>query len=184
MPALNFERYMLTQLQHFYISQFQNADRDVFSSLSFPHALTPQQLIDFSAYTWDDDGLFLLRNMMKQASNEWSKLIGRPPAVCPYKVSEDYEARLHEAQYWNGGSDLFAAFGIPIDGWVHPDEFETKVEAVRTLVQQMTDMSDDEEETKKGLTGLEAIRLIGPWRVGRNNADIAVGSALQPFAYL
>ncbi|KAL4947114.1 phosphotransferase enzyme family protein [Aspergillus filifer] len=48
-------RYQLTQLQKFYISKLRKIDNDVFSALSFPQALTRQQLIDFSAYTWHEN---------------------------------------------------------------------------------------------------------------------------------
>jgi lysyl-tRNA synthetase class 2 len=64
-------RYQLTQLQRHYISKFREVDDNLFSALSFPQALTRQQLVDFAGHTWEYDGLYMFREMMLRAFREW-----------------------------------------------------------------------------------------------------------------
>ncbi|KAI9731010.1 MAG: hypothetical protein M1834_005471 [Cirrosporium novae-zelandiae] len=93
----NLLRYQLTQLQRFYISKFQNLDNGVFRALSDPHALTRQQLVDFAGSTWEDDGLFLFREMMHRTRRDWEEITGRPRCECPVSFSPD-ELSSHTAE--------------------------------------------------------------------------------------
>lgn len=166
-----FQRYQLTQLQRLYISKFRESDPDVFSALSFPHALTRQQLIDFSGYTWDDDGLFLLREMILRTGREWMELTGQPQSSCPVVFSAD-ELASHaaEAKSWDDRRDLFGALGVPIDGWVHPEDFEAKVETMRNLVASVIDAADDKDGVRDALRAWK-LSDSGPARLG-NLMDI------------
>lgn len=148
----NLQRYQLTQLQRLYISKFREIDNDVFSALSFPQALTRQQLIDFSGYTWDDDGLFPFREMMVRTRREWMELTGQPQSLCPVTFTADELAsHVAEAKNWEDRKDLFDALGVPLDGWVHLEDFEAKVEAMRNLVSSVIDLADDKEAVKHAL---------------------------------
>lgn len=125
----NLQRYQLTQLQRLYISKFCQIDNDVVSALSFPQALTRQQLIDFSGYTWEDDGLFLFREMMIRTWREWMEFTGQPQSSCPVTFGADELAsHVAEGTSWEDRRELFSALGIPIGGWVHLEHFEAKVE--------------------------------------------------------
>ncbi|RAK96935.1 phosphotransferase enzyme family protein [Aspergillus ibericus CBS 121593] len=150
--AENLRRYQLTQLQRFYISKFREIDNDIFSALSFPQALTRQQLLDFAGHTWDDDGLFLLREMIHRTSREWTELTGLPQSSCPVRPDTDAVAcHIAEAKSWEDRQALFGTLGIPLDGWLHPDEFEAKVEAMRDLVNSIIASADDKEGAKQAL---------------------------------
>ncbi|KAH1545133.1 hypothetical protein KXX57_004852 [Aspergillus fumigatus] len=112
-----------------YISKFCQIDNDVVSALSFPQALTRQQLIDFSGYTWEDDGLFLFREMMIRTWREWMEFTGQPQSSCPVTFGADELAsHVAEGTSWEDRRELFSALGIPIGGWVHLEHFEAKVE--------------------------------------------------------
>ncbi|KEY83884.1 phosphotransferase enzyme [Aspergillus fumigatus] len=125
----NLQRYQLTQLQRLYITKFCQIDNDVVSALSFPQALTRQQLIDFSGYTWEDDGLFLFREMMIRTWREWMEFTGQPQSSCPVTFGADELAsHVAEGTSWEDRRELFSALGIPIGGWVHLEHFEAKVE--------------------------------------------------------
>ncbi|KAM0090558.1 Phosphotransferase enzyme [Aspergillus fumigatus] len=125
----NLQRYQLTQLQRLYISKFCQIDNDVVSALSFPQALSRQQLIDFSGYTWEDDGLFLFREMMIRTWREWMEFTGQPQSSCPVTFGADELAsHVAEGTSWEDRRELFSALGIPIGGWVHLEHFEAKVE--------------------------------------------------------
>ncbi|KAJ0421406.1 phosphotransferase enzyme family protein [Aspergillus carlsbadensis] len=121
-------RYQITQLQRHYISKFRQFDDDIFSALSFPLALTRQQLIDFAGYTWDDDGLYMSREMVLRAEREWEELTGQPRSTCPVAFDAD-EIALHDAEgkNWDDYRDFFDAIGVPLDGWVHHEDFEEKL---------------------------------------------------------
>ncbi|KAE8356159.1 phosphotransferase enzyme family protein [Aspergillus coremiiformis] len=154
------QRYQYTQLQKFYISKFQSTNVDVFYALTFPQGLTRQQLIDFAGFTWDEDGLFLLREMMHRVWNEWDDMTGQPQGSCPVTFHPDELAsHIAEKRAWEGRRELFDALGIPIDGWVHPDEFEAKVEAMWNLVNLVVDCADDKDSARDAL---RAWKLSGP----------------------
>ncbi|OOF91401.1 hypothetical protein ASPCADRAFT_177422 [Aspergillus carbonarius ITEM 5010] len=168
----NLRRYQLTQLQGFYISKFREIDDDVFSALSFPHALTRQQLIDFAGYTWDDAGLFLLREMIHRTCDEWTELTGLPPSSFPVKPDAgELATHVAERKSWDDRQALFSALGIPLDGWVHPEDFEAKVEAMRDLVRSVIDSADDKDGAKRALRAWK-VSESGPASLSGNLMDI------------
>ncbi|KAJ8205237.1 hypothetical protein LV164_005645 [Aspergillus fumigatus] len=112
-----------------FMNAFRGPYNDVVSALSFPQALTRQQLIDFSGYTWEDDGLFLFREMMIRTWREWMEFTGQPQSSCPVTFGADELAsHVAEGTSWEDRRELFSALGIPIGGWVHLEHFEAKVE--------------------------------------------------------
>ena len=166
------QRYQLTQLQKLYISKFREIDNDVFTALSFPQALTRQQLIDFSGYTWDDDGLFLFREMMLRIWHEWMELTGQSQSYCPVTFTADELAsHVAERKSWEDRRGLFNALGIPIDGWVHPEDFEVKVETMRNLVRSIIDSADDKDSVKDALRAWK-LSESGPASLPGNLMDI------------
>ena len=168
----NLRRYQLTQLQGFYISKFREIDDDVFSALSFPHALTRQQLIDFAGYTWDDAGLFLLREMIHRTCDEWTELTGLPPSSFPVKPDAgELATHVAERKSWDDRQALFSALGIPLDGWVHPEDFEAKVEAMQDLVRSVIDSADDKDGAKRALRAWK-VSESGPASLSGNLMDI------------
>ncbi|PYI11943.1 phosphotransferase enzyme family protein [Aspergillus sclerotiicarbonarius CBS 121057] len=170
--AENLRRYQLTQLQRFYISKFQEIDNDVFSALSFPQALTRQQLIDFAGYTWDDDGLFLLREMIHRTSREWTVLTGLPQSSCSVRSDADAVAsHIAEGKSWEDRQALFGALGIPLDGWVYPEDFEAKAEAMRDLVSSVVESADDKDGAKRALRAWK-LSESGPASLSGNLMDI------------
>ncbi|KKK14208.1 phosphotransferase enzyme family protein [Aspergillus ochraceoroseus] len=158
----NLRRYQLTQLQRLYISKFREIDNDIFSALSCPQALTRQQLIDFSGYTWDDDGLFLFQEMMLRTFREWTELTGQPqPSVPVTFTADEIASHVAEGKSWEDRSDLFRALGIPIDGWVHLEDFEAKVETMRNLVSSVIDSADDKDGAREALRAWKLSDLSG-----------------------
>ncbi|PGH23274.1 hypothetical protein AJ80_02690 [Polytolypa hystricis UAMH7299] len=113
-------KYQLTQLQRFYISKLKDLDSSIFRALSYPHAIIRQQFIDFAGSTWEDDGLFLFREMMHQKT-------------------------------WGNQKEVFDALGIPIDGWVHSEDFKFKAETMRNPVAEILSSADDQEEIRRAL---------------------------------
>ncbi|GAT22169.1 phosphotransferase enzyme family protein [Aspergillus luchuensis] len=168
----NLRRYQLTQLQRLYISKFRDIDDDIFSAISFPQALTRQQLIDFSGYTWDDDGLFLFQEMMLRTWREWMELTGQPQSSCPVAFTVD-ELASHAAEEksWEGRRELFDALGIPTDGWVHLEDFEAKVETMRNLVSSIIDSADDKDSVKEALRAWK-LSDLGPASLSGNLMSI------------
>lgn len=168
----NLRRYQLTQLQRLYISRFRDIDDDIFSAISFPQALTRQQLIDFSGYTWDDDGLFLFQEMMLRTWREWMELTGQPQSSCPVAFTAD-ELASHAAEEksWEGRRELFDALGIPTDGWVHLEDFEAKVETMRNLVSSIIDSADDKDSVKEALRAWN-LSDLGPASLSGNLLSI------------
>ncbi|QVM05876.1 hypothetical protein D8B26_000583 [Coccidioides posadasii str. Silveira] len=168
----NLRRYQLTQLHRLYISKFCEIDNDVFSALSFPQALTRQQLIDFSGYTWDDDGLFLFREMMLRTWREWMELTGQPQSSCPVTFGADELAsHVAEGKSWEDHRDLFGALGVPSDGWVHLEDFEAKVETMRNLVSSVIDAAGDKDGVKDALRAWK-LSESGPASLSGNLMDI------------
>ncbi|KAL4875984.1 phosphotransferase enzyme family protein [Aspergillus karnatakaensis] len=168
----NLQRYQLTQLQQLYISKFRDLDNDIFSALSFPQASTRQQLIDFAGYTWDDDGLYLFQEMLLRTWREWAGLTGQPQSSCPVAFRDD-ELAFHvaEGRSWEDRRELFAALGVPMDGWVHAEDFEAKVEAMRDLVRSIIDAADDEDGVREALRAWK-LSESGPASLSRNLMDI------------
>jgi lysyl-tRNA synthetase class 2 len=163
-------RYQLTQLQRHYISKFREDDGDVFPAASFPQALTRQQLVDFAAYTWGDDGLYLFREMMLRACREREGLTGQPQFTCPVKF-DTHVIALHDAEgkSWKDCRDSFGAHGLPIDGWVHPEDFEEKLAIVRDLVSSAIDAADDKDAAREHIRSSETVGVwtqritVEPW---------------------
>jgi lysyl-tRNA synthetase class 2 len=145
-------RYQLTQLQRHYISKFREVDDNLFSALSFPQALTRQQLVEFCRVHVGGDRLYLSREMMLRACREWEELTGQPPSTCPVTFDAD-EIALHdtEAKSWEGRRDLFDSLGIPLLGWVHHEEFEEKVAMMRKLVNSVIDDAEDKDAVEEAL---------------------------------
>ncbi|KAE8153098.1 phosphotransferase enzyme family protein [Aspergillus avenaceus] len=165
-------RYQLTQLQRLYVSKFCEVDNDVFSALSFPQALTRQQLIDFSGYTWDDDGMFMFREMMLRTWREWMELTGHPQSSCPVAFGADELAsHVAEGKSWEGRRELFGALGVPLGGWVHLEDFEAKVETMRNLVSSVIDSTDDKDAVKDALRAWK-LSESGPASLSGNLMDI------------
>ncbi|PYI35690.1 phosphotransferase enzyme family protein [Aspergillus indologenus CBS 114.80] len=178
--ADNLQRYQLTQLQRLYITKFRETDDDVFSALSFPQALTRQQLIDFSGYTWEDDGLFLFREMMLRTWREWMELTGQPQSTCPVTFSADELAsHVAEGKSWEDRRELFGALGVPLDGWVHPEDFEAKVETMRSLVSSVIDATDDKDGVKDALRAWK-LSESGPGSLSGNLMDIWRAKSTNP----
>ncbi|PYH34307.1 phosphotransferase enzyme family protein [Aspergillus neoniger CBS 115656] len=148
----NLRRYQLTQLQRLYISRFRDIDNDVFSAISFPQALTRQQLIDFSGYTWDDDGLFLFQEMMLRTWREWMGLTGQPQSSCPVAFTAD-ELASHAAEE---------------KSW---EDFEAKVETMRNLVSSIIDSADDKDSVKEALRAWK-LSDLGPASLSGNLMSI------------
>lgn len=153
-------RYEHTQLQRFYISKFQNLDPSVFRAMSYPHAIIRQQLIDFAGSTWEDDGLFFLREMMHQVWRDWNEITSRPGEQCPITFdSEEISSHVAEGKIWDEYKAFFDSIDIPLDGWVHPEDFQSKANVMRDLVGEILDSADDRDET---LQALRAWKLTDP----------------------
>ncbi|KAL3447716.1 hypothetical protein BJX65DRAFT_295552 [Aspergillus insuetus] len=124
--------------QRHYISKFRKLDDDVFSALSFPQASTRQQLLNFAGYTRDDDGLYLFREMMLRACREWEELTDQPQISHPV---------------------TFDILGIPIDRWVHHEDFEEKMTIMRNLVDSIIEAADDKDGVKDAIETVGVVNL-------------------------
>jgi len=148
----NLARYQLTQLQRAYITKLRALNEKSFRALSDSYALDRQRLIDFAGSTWEDDGLFLLQEMLHRTWCEWEEITGQKREDCPITFSpEESLAQAEEGKSWNKFREVFSALGIPIDGWVHPEDFESKVETMRGLVAAVVQSAEDVEEAKAAL---------------------------------
>ncbi|KAI1938632.1 Phosphotransferase enzyme [Ophidiomyces ophidiicola] len=145
-------RYQLTQLQRFYFSKFQSLDSVVFHALSDPYASVRQQLINFAGSTWEDDGLFLFREMMHQTWQDWNGIVGQTDLLCSITFSSD-EISSHAAEQkaWDDYKALFDSLDIPIDGWVHTQDFRVKAEILHNLVREVMDSADNKDEVQQAL---------------------------------
>ncbi|KAK2760891.1 hypothetical protein FQN54_002131 [Arachnomyces sp. PD_36] len=145
-------RYQLTQLQTFYISKFKSLDSSILQALSYPHAIIRQQLIDFAGSTWEDEGLFFLREMMHQVWRDWSEITDQSGQKCPIEFeSDELSSHVAEGKVWDDYKALFDSLGIPLDGWVHPEDFRPKAETMRKLVTEILDSVDDREDVRRAL---------------------------------
>ncbi|EEP81758.1 hypothetical protein UREG_06623 [Uncinocarpus reesii 1704] len=142
-------RYQLTQLQRFYIARFDDLDRSVFRVLADPYATTRQQLVEFAGSTWEDDGLLFLRERMRQVWHAWADFTNKPGEECPITFSAD-ELATHNAEMkaWDGFNQFFDFLGIPMDGWVHPEDFKLKAETMQDIAGKMVSTADDQEEAR------------------------------------
>ncbi|KAI2038307.1 Phosphotransferase enzyme [Ophidiomyces ophidiicola] len=155
-----FLRYQLSQLQGFYVSKFQYFDSDIFQTLSDPHATIRQQLIDFAGSTWEDDGLFIFKQMMHQVWQNWNELVGDADRPCPIAFSP-HDISLHEVEKnaWDDYRELFSSLDIPIDGWVHSQDFRAKAETLQNLARETLASADNKDEVRQALN---AWKLTNP----------------------
>lgn len=73
---------------------------------------------------------------------------------------DQLELHAAEGKNWNARRDLFDTVGIPVDGWVHPEEFEAKAKAMLHLVNLIVDAADDEDSVKRALQAWKLSRPI------------------------
>jgi lysyl-tRNA synthetase class 2 len=145
-------RYQLTQLQRFYISKFKDLDNTIFQALSYPHAVIRRQLIDFAGSTWEDEGLFFFREMMHQLWRDWDEITIQADNKCPITfTSDELSSHVAERKVWDEYKELFDSLGIPIDGWVHSEDFKLKAETMRNLVTEILSSADNREEVRRAL---------------------------------
>jgi hypothetical protein len=148
----NLARYQLTRLQRFYVSKLHDLDEKGFRALSDPYTLTRQQLVDFAGSTWGDDGLFLLREMLHRTWRDWEEITGQRREDFPIAFSSDESlSQAEEGKSWNKYREFFNTLGIPMDGWVHPEAFESKVEIMRELAAAVIKSAENKEEAKAAL---------------------------------
>jgi lysyl-tRNA synthetase class 2 len=167
----NLARYQLTHLQKFYVSKLRHLDDKIFRALSYPHALTRQQLVDFAGSTWEDDGLFLLQEMLHRTWRDWKEITSHRREECPIAFSpEESLSQAEEGKRWNNYWDFFNILGVPMDGWVRLEDFETKVEMMRELAAAMIDSAEDKDVFK---SALRAWRLTES-RKGSRPGDVMV----------
>lgn len=165
-------RYQFTQLQRFYIFKFKGLDSSIFQSLSYPHAITRQQLINFAGSTWEDEGLFFLRAIMHQVWRNWDEITDEPDCKCPIMFSSDeLSSHVAEGKVWDDYKGLFDSLGIPIDGWVHSEDFKAKAETMRNLVTEMLSPADNQQEVRRALRAWK-LSNPGSTRLSTNVMDI------------
>ncbi|OAX77680.1 hypothetical protein ACJ72_08018 [Emergomyces africanus] len=145
-------RYEHTQLQRFYISKFKNLDPHIFQAISYPHAIIRQQLIDFAGSTWEDDGLFFLRDMMHNVWRNWDEMTSKPNEKCPITFGpKEISSHIAEGEIWNNYKVFFDSLDIPLGGWVHPEDFKSKADVMRNLARELLDSADDRDEARQAL---------------------------------
>lgn len=89
---------------------------------------------------------------MLRTWHEWLELTGQPQSSCPVTFGADELAsHVAEGKSWEDRRELFGALGVPIDGWVHLEDFEAKVETMRNLVSSVIDAADDKDGVKDAL---------------------------------
>ncbi|OJD21311.1 hypothetical protein ACJ73_07348 [Blastomyces percursus] len=145
-------RYEHTQLQKFYISRLKNLDPHIFQAISYPHAIIRQQLINFAGSTWEDDGLFFLREMMHNVWRDWNEITSSPNEKCPITFeSNEISSHVAEGKFWDNYKAFFDSIDIPLDGWVHPEDFKSKAAVMQNLAKEMLDSAEDRNETRQAL---------------------------------
>jgi hypothetical protein len=165
-------RYQLTQLQMAYITKLRALDEKGFQAISDPYALDRQQLIDFAGSTWEDDGLFLLQEMLHRTWCGWEEITGQKREDCPISFSpEESLAHAEEGKSWNKFREVFNALGIPFDGWVHPEDFESKVETMRGVVAAVLVQSAENVE--------EAKAALRAWKLTESRAGSKPGDIME-----
>ncbi|KAJ5044237.1 Phosphotransferase enzyme [Penicillium rubens] len=83
-----------------------------------------------------------------------SSLLSHPffGSACPVTFGADELAsHVAEGKSWEDRRELFDTLGVPIDGWVHLEDFEAKVETMRNLVSSVIDATDDKDGAKDAL---------------------------------
>ncbi|KAL4760943.1 uncharacterized protein BDW70DRAFT_137014 [Aspergillus foveolatus] len=100
--------------------------------------------------------------MMLRIWREWEEFTGQPQSCCPVTFGSDEPAsHVAEGKSWEDRKELFDALGVPFDGWVHLEDFETKVETMRNLVRSVIDSADDEDGVKDALRAWKLSKPIG-----------------------
>ncbi|OJD19579.1 hypothetical protein AJ78_00436 [Emergomyces pasteurianus Ep9510] len=71
---------------------------------------------------------------------------------CPI-IFEPKEISLHiaEEEIWNNYKAFFDSLDIPLDGWVHLEDFKSKADIMRNLARELLDSADDRSEARQAL---------------------------------
>lgn len=153
-------RYQLTQLQSFYCSKFRDLDHGIFRAISDTHAVTSQQLVDFAGSTWEDDGLLFFRETLRQVLSDWNEIASGTNSNCPLTLSSDeLSSHAGERKVWDEHKALFDSLSIPIDGWVHLEDFQSAADMMQKLVTEIMATADNQEVVQ---CAIRAWKLIDP----------------------
>ncbi|KAK2810350.1 hypothetical protein FQN50_003081 [Emmonsiellopsis sp. PD_5] len=145
-------RYQLTQLQSFYCSKFRDLDNGIFRAMSDEHAMTRQQLVDFAGSTWEDDGLLFFRETLRQVLADWNEIANGTDSNCPITLSSnELSSHAAERKVWDEYKALFDSLGIPIDGWVHLEDFESAADTMRKLVTEIIATAENQEAARRAM---------------------------------
>ncbi|RJE20676.1 hypothetical protein PHISCL_06997 [Aspergillus sclerotialis] len=147
-----FFKYQMTQLQIFYSSKLKKLDSSAFQALSDDYATTRRQLIEFASSTWKEDGLLFFREIIHEAWRDRAEITNKPKQECPITFTADeLSAHSSEIQIWDEFKQQFDSLGIPLDGWVHSEDFNSKAEAMQTLVREILNSAADNEDVRLAL---------------------------------
>jgi hypothetical protein len=147
-------QYQLTKLQKLFGYRSKDTSPVAFQALADPRGASVKRLVTFSGSTWDDDGLFLLRESVQQAwKNGW--FYEKPKDIALPAELAHSEDHWEEQSSWNSVQDFFNAIGVPADGFVSHEEFAAKSKVLLQMVEMMIEQAQDKEEARRAMNSWE-----------------------------